>query len=101
MTLASTQTPSLREPLALFPIGLSLTALVLTALAIRAGGAIRQPDEGAAAHLFQLFMAGSALGSAAFAIRWLPRAPWPALRILAVHAAAACAALAPVAYFKL
>jgi hypothetical protein len=85
-----------KQPSALIPVAMSLTALatVLTYLAIF--GAARQPDEGAAAHIWQLLMAGQAPVIAWFAIRWLPRAPRQALGILGIQAAAALAAMFPV-----
>ncbi|MBV8909186.1 MAG: hypothetical protein JOZ89_00350 [Gammaproteobacteria bacterium] len=53
-------------------------------------------DEGAAAHLWQLLMALQIPVMAYFACKWLPRAPVRALAILALQAAAALSALAPV-----
>lgn len=76
-------------------------ALAVTTIAITANGVVREADEGTAAHLFQLCMAASFVMSVAFAIRWLVRAPWPTLRILALQIAAALVALTPVFYFKL
>lgn len=92
---------SLREPLAFIPIVCSLAALAITAMAIATNGVVHEADEGTAAHLFQLFMAASFIMSGAFVIRWLVRAPWQTLRILALQIVAALAALAPVFYFKL
>jgi uncharacterized membrane protein YidH (DUF202 family) len=93
--------PSLREPLAYIPIALSLTALAVTTMAITPNGVVHEVDEGTAAHLFQLFMAASFIMSVAFVIRWLARAKWQTLRILAIQIVAALVALAPVFYFKL
>ena len=56
----------------------------------------RETDEGAAAHIWQLLMAGQVPIVAFHAVKGLPRAPGTALRILAVQAGAALAALAPV-----
>jgi hypothetical protein len=41
----------------------------------------REPDEGAAAHLFQIWLAVEVLMVAFFAIKWLPLAPTQALLI--------------------
>ena len=62
------------------------------------GGSPAANSEDAAAHIFQLLMVLQLPIVAFFAIRWLPRAPKAALRILALQAAAGLAALAPV-YF--
>ncbi|MEY2558104.1 MAG: hypothetical protein QOE34_1529 [Verrucomicrobiota bacterium] len=87
---------TLRRPSAFLPIAMSLFALgvVLTHLAFF--GTAHQPDEGTAAHLWQLLMAGQLPIILFFAIRWLPQAPGYAWPVLALQAAAAVAALAPV-----
>jgi hypothetical protein len=64
-------------------------------------GAVREADEGTAAHVFQLLMVAQVPIAAFFAIRWFPRLPREALHVLLVQAAAAIAALAPVFYFNL
>jgi hypothetical protein len=92
---------SLRKPLAFIPIVCSLAALAMTTIVLTINGVVREADEGATAHLFQLLLAASFIASVAFMIRWLARDPWQTLRILAVRIAAALAALAPVFYFKL
>jgi FtsH-binding integral membrane protein len=86
----------LKHPSAFLPIAMSLLAvgIVLTHLAFF--GAAPQKDEGTAAHLWQLLMAGQLPFIFFFAIRWLPQTPRCALPILALQAAAAAAALAPV-----
>lgn len=61
----------------------------------------READEGAAAHIWQLLMAGQVPIVAYFGITWLPRAPRQALAILALQVLAALAALGPVYYLKL
>jgi hypothetical protein len=50
----------------------------------------------AAAHLWQLLMAGQLPLVLYFAVKWLPHAPCPALRVLALQAVAIVAACAPV-----
>jgi hypothetical protein len=64
-------------------------------------GVVREPDEGAAAHIWQLLMAAQVPLVAFFAIKWLPRTPRQALYILALQAAAALGALAPVFFLNL
>ncbi|MFZ1220202.1 MAG: hypothetical protein WAO00_12980 [Chthoniobacterales bacterium] len=87
---------TLKRPSAFLPIAMSLLAIgvVLTHLAFV--GAAPQQDEGTAAHLWQLLMAGQLPVILFFAIRWLPKAPRCALSVLALQGAAAVAALAPV-----
>lgn len=87
---------TLKHPSAFLPIAMSLLAagVVLTHLAFF--GTAPQQDEGTAAHLWQLLMAGQLPFIFFFAIRWLPKAPRCALPVLALQAAAAVAALAPV-----
>jgi hypothetical protein len=61
-----------------------------------AGGIVRQPDEGTAAHLWQLLMAGQLPVLFFFSVKWLPRAPKQSLYVLALQAGAALASMAPV-----
>jgi hypothetical protein len=95
------------KPSAFVPLAMSLTALAMLGtayvlgLATGHGGLVREPDEGATAHLWQLLMAGQLPVLAFFAIKWLPRAPKQTLCVLALQAAAALAALAPVYFLHL
>ena len=75
---------------------MSLAALALVFAHLAAFGAARQADEGTAAHLFQLLMAGQVPIIATFALRRLPESPRPALQILALQLLAVVAAFAPV-----
>jgi hypothetical protein len=75
---------------------MSLLALAAVALHLVRFGPAPQPDEGAAAHVWQLMMAGQLPIVAFYAIKWLPRTPRSAVVMLALQLAAACAALAPV-----
>jgi hypothetical protein len=90
----------LKRASAWVPLLLSFAALALVLGRILIYGAAREPDEGAAAHLFQLLMAVQLPIAAVFAMRYLPRATWPALRVLILQAAAGLAAMAPVFYFN-
>ena len=85
-----------RKPSAFLPLAMSLGALAVIGVAAMSGGLVPQKDEGAAAHLWQLLMAGQLPVLAFFAIRWLPRAPRQTLGVLALQAGAALAAMAPV-----
>jgi len=75
---------------------MSIAALVTVLYHIAMSGIARETDEGAAAHIWQLLMAGQIPVVAFHAVKWLPRAPGTALQILAVQVIAALAALAPV-----
>ena len=86
----------MKRPSAFVPIAMSLAALATVLAHIAIFGAAREADEGAAAHIWQLLMAGQIPVILFFAYRWLPRQPGRALTTLAVQAAAALAALAPV-----
>ena len=89
-----------RQPSAFVPLAMSFVALVLVLWQVLSG-APPSHDEGTAAHLFQLFIVGQAPFAAYFAIKWMPRQPGPAMMVLALQAAAAVAALAPVVLFGL
>jgi hypothetical protein len=88
-------------PSAWLPIAMSLTALAIVLTHIALFGTAREPDEGAAAHLFQLLIAGQIPFMAFFAIKWLPRDSRRFLPVIAVQLAAIVAAFAPVYYFHL
>ncbi len=91
----------MKLPSAFLPVAMSLAALATVLGHIVMFGVVREADEGAAAHTFQLLMAAEAPIVVFFAIKWLPRFPRQSLQVLAVQAGAALAALAPVFYFKL
>ncbi|MGB7546803.1 MAG: hypothetical protein WBM14_03565 [Terracidiphilus sp.] len=87
---------SIKQPSAFLPLAMSLAALAVVLGHIAIYGVAREADEGAAAHLWQILMAGQAPIIAFFAIKGLPRAPRETLDVLALQAAAALAAMAPV-----
>jgi hypothetical protein len=87
---------TIKRPSAFLPIAFSLLALATVAIHVARFGTAREPDEGTAAHLWQLLMAAQVPLIAYFAIRWLPQEPKPASVVLALQASAAIAALAPV-----
>src|SRR5919206_1948557 len=91
----------MKQPSAFIPVVMSLAALAIVLGYIAMFGAAREADEGTAAHLWQLLMAGQVPVVAFFAVKWLPRTPRQALPILALQAVAFLAALAPVYYFNL
>jgi hypothetical protein len=86
----------LKRPSALIPVAMSLTALA-TAIGYAAMfGTARQADEGAAAHIWQLLMAGKVPIIAFFAIKWLPTKPKQAFVVLILQLGAALSAMFPV-----
>jgi hypothetical protein len=91
----------MKQPSALLPIAMSVGALALVLGHLAIFGIGHEADEGTAAHLWQLLMAGQVPVVAYFALKWLPRAPRQALRVLAMQAVAALAACTPVYWFKL
>ena len=90
--------PMARQPSAWIPVAMSLAALAIVLVHAARFGIVHEADEGAAAHLWQMLMAGQVPVMAFFAIKWLPRTPRQALQVLALQAAAALASLAAV-YF--
>ena len=91
----------MKQPSAFIPVVTSLAALVTVLGDVVVYGAVREADEGAAAHIFQLLMVAQVPILAYFAIKWLPRSPRQALPILMLQAGAALAAFAPVFFLNL
>jgi len=91
----------MKHPSAFLPIAMFLFALTTVVIHISVFGIAREPEEGTAAHIWQLLMAGQVPIVAFFAVKWLPRTPGAALQVLALQTAAALAALAPVLFFNL
>jgi len=86
---------------AFLPIAMSLAALTLVLGHVAIFGVVHEADEGTTAHLWQLLMAGQVPVIAFFALKWLPRAPGNALRVLLLQFVAALAACVPVYWFRL
>ncbi|MEA3140041.1 MAG: hypothetical protein QOK23_2210 [Gammaproteobacteria bacterium] len=89
------------KPSAFIPMLMSVAALTLLLGGIAAGVVVREDDEGAIAHIWQLLMVGQLPLLAYFVIRWLPRVPRQALYVLALQIGAALAAMAPVYFLGL
>ena len=85
-----------RHPSAFLPLVMSVAALAMIVWFAAAHGVIHPADEGAQAHLWQLLMAGQLPVIVSFALRWLPRAPRPALIVLVLQLGAAFLAVAPL-----
>jgi hypothetical protein len=90
----------LKRPSALIPVAMSITALAIVIGYAAMFGVARQADEGTAARLWQLLMAGQVPVVAFFALRWLPAEPRRALPVLALQVGAALAAIFPVWWFQ-
>jgi hypothetical protein len=80
---------------------MSLTALVAVLAHITLFGVAREADEGAAAHVWQLLMAGQLPVLVYFAFKWLPSSPKAAAGVLALQLVAALSSLAPVYFLNL
>ncbi len=85
-----------RQPSAILPIAMSLAALSTVLYHLAMFGPAPQEDEGTAAHIWQLLMAGQVPVVVFFALKWLPQAPRAALQVLAAQVVSALAALAPI-----
>lgn len=90
----------LKRPSAIIPLTMSAAALAVIIGYVAMFGTARQADEGTAAHVWQLLMAGQVPVIAFFAIKWLSIDPRRALPVLAVQVAAALAAAFPVWWFQ-
>ena len=85
-----------KRPSAFLPVVMSLIALTVVIIHLITHGPTPQPDEGTAAHIWQLMMATQVPIVLFFAIKWLPDSPRIAVPVLALQIAAALAAIAPV-----
>jgi hypothetical protein len=96
----------LRRPSGFLPLAMSGTALtmLLVYLAwsfLRTGGIVREADEGAIAHLWQLLMTVQMPIVLFLMVRWLGRAPRQTLGVLGLQAVAWLASCAPVYFLGL
>ena len=95
---------TLKYPSAWVPIAMSVAVMLMLAgffIANWGRPIVREPDEGVAAHVFQLLMGGQLPIIAFFAAKWLPRKPREALQVLAVQLFAGIIACAPVFILRL
>lgn len=81
---------------ALVPVVMSFAALGTVLSFLARNGPAPQADEGAAARIWQILMAGQIPVILFFAARWIPEAPRRAMPILFLQIAAGIAAAAPV-----
>jgi hypothetical protein len=92
----------LKSPLAWIPLASSLAIILMELWFVFSVGVFAEPqaDEGAAAHLFQLWLVSQVVMVPLFAIKWLPRDPRQALLVLVAQIALIGAACFPVFYFN-
>jgi len=76
----------LKQPSAFLPLGMATAALFLILGHALVFGVVHETDEGAAAHVWQLLMAGQLPFLAYFVVRWLPGQPGEGLKILVLQA---------------
>jgi len=90
-----------RKPSAALPLLMSLVALATVIASVALFGAGPEPDEGAAAHVFQLLIGLQLPLLALFAVRWLRCDLRAGLAVLALNSAVIGAALLSVWHFGL
>jgi len=91
----------LRRPSAFLPIAMSLIALAVVLVHIAMFGVAREADEGAAAHIWQLLMAGQLPIVAFFVVKSVRQSARFMMLALALQLGAALLALAPVYFLHL
>jgi hypothetical protein len=91
----------MKRPSAWLPLAMSAAALLVVLAHVGFYGTAREPDEGTAAHIWQLLMGIQMPIVAFYAITWLPRVRSRAVFVLALQCGAALAALAPVYFLNL
>ena len=74
----------IKQPSAWLPLAMSLAALTLVLGHAAVFGIVHETDEGTAAHVWQILMAGQLPIVAYFILRWLPRRPRESLQVLAL-----------------
>ena len=92
---------TMKHPSAFVPMAMSLIALALVLGYVARFGAVRETDEGAVAHIWQLLMAVQIPIIGFFVIKWVPKAPRQTLPVLALQAGAALASLSAVFFLGL
>ena len=85
-----------KRAIARLPIAMSLFAIAIVVVYVAMFGPNHQPDEGAAAHVWQFLMLGQLPVMALYAALCLPQSPKPTIRMLALQVGAATVALALV-----
>ena len=92
----------LKKPSAWVPILLSICIIGMEVVVLTFFATPQpEPDEGVAAHLFQLWLVLEAVLIPVFALKWLARFPIPALQIIALQALLVLVGCFPVFYLNL
>lgn len=86
----------LKRPAGFLPILISLAFLVPMLIGVAQGTLVRQPDEAAAAHLFQILMPLQLVTIGWFAAHWLPRRGRSAMQVLSLQLTALLSVLSIV-----
>lgn len=87
-----------KQPSAILPLAVSAAALGVVLAHVALFGIVHEKDEGAAAHIWQLLIAGDLPLIVFFAVKWLPRAAKQAVAVLLIVSALMLANIAAV-YF--
>ena len=101
-----TFTQLMHKPTAYCPVGMSLMALLVVLIAVAVGATTSvapdgRPDEGPAAHVFQILIVAQLPIVAAFIWRWARGSARGAMQVLMLQALSLVLALAPVFIFRL
>ena len=86
LNIKLTNISPLKQPSAWLPFAMSLAALALVLGHAAIFGIVHEADEGAAAHVWQILMAGQIPFVVYFMFRWLPQRPKESLWVLALLA---------------
>jgi hypothetical protein len=87
---------SFRPVTSWIPVAMSLAALAIVLLRLAMFGPAPQRDEGTAAHLWQLLMAGQTPFLIFYGVIWLRRSWKTALQVMGIQLLAIVAACAPI-----
>jgi hypothetical protein len=91
---------TIKRPSGFVPLAMSGAALTVVLLRLALFGAAPEPDEGAAAHLWQILMTCQAPTILFFAIRWLRSDPRGTMSVLGFQLLAIAVAMAPIYFLK-
>lgn len=83
----------LKQPSSWIPLAMSLAACLLVISYVAIFGVVKNEDEGTAAHIFQLLLAGQLPFILYFALKWLPKKTKQAVFVLLLQAIAGLIAL--------
>jgi len=95
-------TELIKQPSAWLPVALSLAVFAVMLIFIATSGVpAPQPDEGTAAHLFQIWLLLEVLMISFFVFKWLPQKPRETLVVFAMQAGTMLLPMAIVHYLQL